>query len=129
MSTETTYGPAERELFAKHPELEATWAARIQAMQEETERYQRTLSELRKARRKTQVALAAEMGVNQSEVSRIEQRADTYLSTLERYVAALGGELRLVAVFEGEEFELKLADLAGETETAPEREQELALAG
>lgn len=116
-------------MFAKHPELEATWAARIQALQDETECYQRTLAELRKARRMTQVALAAEMGVNQSKVSRIEPRADTYLPTLERYVAAFGGEPRLLAVFEGEEFDLKLADLAGEPETAPEREQELALAG
>jgi hypothetical protein len=32
-------------------------------------------------------------------VSRIEQEEDVYLSTLARYVAALGGHLEVLAVF------------------------------
>jgi transcriptional regulator with XRE-family HTH domain len=61
------------------------------------------LDELRKARQMTQVKLAETLGVNQSEVSRIEHRADLYLSTLSEYVEALGGRLEIRAVFSGRE--------------------------
>jgi transcriptional regulator with XRE-family HTH domain len=57
------------------------------------------LSELRRARRFTQDALANAMRTSQSEVSKIEQRTDTYVSTLRNYVRALGGELDIVARF------------------------------
>lgn len=43
------------------------------------------------------VASAAEM--EQSEVSRLERRQDCRLSTLRRYVKALGGDLEVVAIF------------------------------
>ena len=39
------------------------------------------------------------MGVAQAEVSRLEGRADTKLSTIERYLKALGGEVEVVARF------------------------------
>jgi hypothetical protein len=39
------------------------------------------------------------MEVTQENVSRIEHAEDAYLSTLERYVRALGGRLELNAVF------------------------------
>ncbi len=58
-----------------------------------------TMRELRKMAGKSQVEVAAAMGVAQAEVSRLEARADTKLSTLERYVNALGGEMELVARF------------------------------
>ena len=61
------------------------------------------LDELRKARQMTQVKLAETLGINQSEVSRIEHRADLYLSTLSEYVEALGGKLEIRAVFPGRE--------------------------
>jgi transcriptional regulator with XRE-family HTH domain len=61
--------------------------------------YQRTLSQLRRARRLTQNQLAAALGVSQAQVSRIENQADLYLSTLRSYVEAMGGELHLRAVF------------------------------
>ena len=61
--------------------------------------YQRTLSQLRHARRLTQNQLAAALGVSQAQVSRIENQADLYLSTLRSYVEAMGGELQLRAVF------------------------------
>ena len=40
--------------------------------------------------------------MSQPNVSRIEQEEDVYLSTLARYVAALGGHLEVLAVFEDE---------------------------
>ncbi len=57
------------------------------------------LHELRRARELTQTALAEAMGTSQGEVSKIEQRADLYVSTLRKYLEAMGGELEIVARF------------------------------
>ena len=57
------------------------------------------LNELRRARQFTQDMLADAMHTSQSEVSKLEQRTDTYVSTLRNYVRALGGELDIVARF------------------------------
>jgi transcriptional regulator with XRE-family HTH domain len=61
--------------------------------------YQRTLAQMRHARRLTQTQLASTLGVSQAQVSRIENQADLYLSTLRSYVEAMGGDLQLRAVF------------------------------
>ncbi len=46
---------------------------------------------------KTQVEVAKLLETTQSELSRMERRSDHKLSTLRRYVEALGGELEVVA--------------------------------
>jgi tellurite resistance protein len=48
------------------------------------------------------VQLAAQLGISQGNVSRLEDRSDVHLSTLHSYVEALGGHLEIAAVF-GEE--------------------------
>ena len=56
----------------------------------------------RRARRRRgihQTVLADALDVSQPNVSRIEAQDDVYLSTLARYVAALGGDLEVRAVF------------------------------
>src|ERR1044071_897110 len=58
-----------------------------------------TLNELRRTRRVTQGRLASAMQTSQSEVSKLEQRTDAYVSTLQSYIRALGGELDIVARF------------------------------
>ena len=58
-----------------------------------------SLQDLRKAMRQTQVRVARELGIKQENVSRIEKRADLLISTLNGYVEAMGGRLRLVAEF------------------------------
>ena len=58
-----------------------------------------TLNELRRTRRVTQGTLASAMQTSQSEVSKLEQRTDAYVSTLHSYIRALGGELDIVARF------------------------------
>jgi transcriptional regulator with XRE-family HTH domain len=58
-----------------------------------------SLRDLRKAMGQTQVAVARKLGMKQENVSRIEQRADLLLSTLDGYLKSLGGNLRLVAEF------------------------------
>lgn len=62
-----------------------------------------TLKDLRKAVERTQEDLAARLGVGQDTVSRIERRSDILLSTLRRYVEAMGGELKLIASFPNRE--------------------------
>lgn len=57
------------------------------------------LAELRKAVGQTQIELAESLGVAQGSVSKIENAADMYLSTLRKFVHALGGELHLTATF------------------------------
>jgi hypothetical protein len=57
------------------------------------------LNELRAARRLTQEQLAAKLHVKQASVSKLERRADLYISTLRGYVEAMGGELEIVARF------------------------------
>ena len=57
------------------------------------------LQELRHARRLTQEALAVALGSKQTLVSKLERRTDWYVSSLRRFVEALGGELEIVARF------------------------------
>jgi transcriptional regulator with XRE-family HTH domain len=57
------------------------------------------LDELRSAKKLTQADLAEMLDVPQSSISRIEQRADMYLSTLRNYIHAMGGVLQIQAVF------------------------------
>lgn len=57
------------------------------------------LTELRNTVGMTQQSVADALEMSQANVSRIEHEDDLYLSTLRSYVAALGGELHLTAVF------------------------------
>jgi transcriptional regulator with XRE-family HTH domain len=57
------------------------------------------LDELRGAKKLTQADMAEMLDVPQSSISRIERRADMYLSTLRNYIHAMGGMLQIQAVF------------------------------
>ena len=57
------------------------------------------LADLRQARRLTQEDIAETLGNRQAAVSKIERRTDMHISTLRRYVEALGGELEIIAHF------------------------------
>ncbi len=71
------------------------------------------LAELRAARGVTQSALSGAMAVSQAHISQLERRDDLYLSTLESYVRALGGELHVRVVFpDHEEYDLPVPDAA-----------------
>lgn len=54
-----------------------------------------TLRELRQELELTQQQVAERADMTQSELSRLESRADLRVSTLRRYVEALGGELEI----------------------------------
>lgn len=57
------------------------------------------LDELREARELTQEQLGRILRVNQAAVSKMERRADMYISTLHGIIKAMGGELEIRAVF------------------------------
>jgi hypothetical protein len=76
----------------------ATWDANVAEYRRAAEDAI-ALAELRKSRDVTQIALAAQLGITQGNVSRIEGRSELYLSTLRSYIEALGGHLEIAAVF------------------------------
>ena len=67
----------------------------------ETERMLRemALDQLRAARELTQQNLAQIFGVSQGSISRLERRTDMYVSTLAKFIEAMGGQLEIRAVF------------------------------
>lgn len=65
----------------------------------ERELLEMSLREMREMVGKNQVEVAAEVETTQSELSRLERRNDFFLSTLKKYVKALGGELEVIAKF------------------------------
>lgn len=65
------------------------------------------LRELRQEAGKTQAELAEIAEMTQAELSKFERRDDHLLSTLRRYVEALGGDLEVVAVFDNKRIALK----------------------
>lgn len=82
-------GPIDPELLALEGRLLDAWT-RLHELQ---------LAALRRSRAISQQAVAEALEVSQPNVSRIEQEEDLRLSTLARYIAALGGDLELRAVF------------------------------
>ena len=54
------------------------------------------LASIRRATGLTQVELAANLGVGQAQISKIERQSDMLLSTLAAYLAALGARAQLV---------------------------------
>jgi DNA-binding XRE family transcriptional regulator len=68
------------------------------------------LAEAREDRAITQGDVARTLGVTQANVSRIEREGDLYLSTLRKYVEALGGHLEIAAVFPEKRVTLAVPD-------------------
>ena len=92
------------------------------------------LHELRRARELTQRDLAEMLKVNQPAVSKLEQRADVYVSSLRSYIEAVGGKLRIVAEFpQGEvaisNFSQLWPDQAAQLAITQERKQLLSRTG
>jgi transcriptional regulator with XRE-family HTH domain len=69
---------------------------RIEKRYQELKQEVESLRELREIAGKVQADVAAALKIKQPSVSKIEQQTDMYLSTLRRYVEAVGGDLELV---------------------------------
>lgn len=72
---------------------------KIQGMTSELIAEELVLQELRKAMKMTQEDLASALNMKQGNLSRLEKRSDLMLSTLRKYVEAVGGELELKVKF------------------------------
>ena len=57
------------------------------------------VSEVRKLGGKTQQQLADALGIKQPSLSKLEKQSDMQVSTLQRIIQALGGELEVIARF------------------------------
>ena len=69
------------------------------------------LYEIRESQNITQEEMAEKLGTKQANVSRTERRPDLKLSTLKRYIKAMGGELDIIAKFPTNEMHLSLKEL------------------
>ena len=69
------------------------------------------LHEIREQLDITQEDMALRLKTKQANVSRTERRKDMKLSTLKRYVEAMGGELDIVAKFPMNEVHLSLKEI------------------
>jgi DNA-binding XRE family transcriptional regulator len=58
-----------------------------------------TLGQLRRERSLTQAQIASSLKIQQASVAKIEKRSDILVSTLQAIVSAMGGRLRIRAVF------------------------------
>ncbi len=66
-----------------------------------------SLAETRKLRGHSQAIVAQLLGIAQPNVSQIEKRPDTMISTLSAYIEALGGSLEIHAKFpDGQDVEI-----------------------
>lgn len=107
-----TYNEIEEELLS-HPrhraDIERETAAILAANK---------LATLRERTGLSQTDVARTLGVSQARVSRIERAEEVQLSTLQRYVEALGGRLEVKAVFDDQSVSV-----------TPKRDREPARAG
>jgi len=83
-----------------------------------------TMRTLREAAGRTQAEVAEASRIDQADISRLESResfADCQVSTLQRYVAALGGQLELVAVFDNKRIILSGVQAGPSGEVPPDK--------
>ena len=91
------------ELVAKRsPE----WRADVERMTEQM-RQEMDLTQLRTAHQLSQAALGEILHVEQPAVAKLEKRTDMYISTLRRFIEAMGGELEITARFPNHNVRIK----------------------
>jgi transcriptional regulator with XRE-family HTH domain len=64
------------------------------------------LAELRQAFNLSQEEMANVMKLKQPAISKIEKNTDMFISTLRRYIEAMGGELNITARFDDQEIRI-----------------------
>lgn len=112
-------------------ELRAKLPAEVQTRaREKTKRMlaEMALDELREARKLTQANLAEILEINQAAVSKIENRVDMYVSTLRRFVEAMGGQLVISAHFPDGTIRISQFERIADEKKAEEAEEKMALA-
>jgi transcriptional regulator with XRE-family HTH domain len=95
--------------------------AKVETRAKELIAEEQTLQDLRRAQHLTQERMAELLGIGQDSVSRLEKRSNLLLSTLRSYIAAMGGQLRLIVQFP-DRAPVDITSLSGDTEfPAPAR--------
>lgn len=81
-----------------------------------------SLRDVRKAFHKSQEDVAKALNMEQESVSRVERRTDLLLSTMRKYVSAMGGDLKLIAEFpDRPPIQIETLGMLSETNPAPTR--------
>jgi DNA-binding transcriptional regulator YiaG len=94
------------------PEMAKEIAAISKLWVEADRKYLQNIPAIRKAAELTQSEVAEKLGMAQAGVSRLENQGDMLLSTLGKYLEAVGEHPRLVVKINGEDYELDLGALA-----------------
>jgi len=85
--------------------------AKAEAHQSALEMLQQlALAELRQAQHLSQEELAKVLNIQQPAVAKIEKKVDMHISTLKRFIEALGGELEIKALFPDREVRITQFD-------------------
>jgi predicted XRE-type DNA-binding protein len=79
-------------------------------------REEMSLTQLRTARQLSQAALGELLHVEQPAVAKLEKRTDMYVSTLRRFIEAMGGELEITARFPDHNVRIKSFGDLGKSE-------------
>jgi predicted XRE-type DNA-binding protein len=90
--------------------------AHIDRLSEEV-REEMNLTQLRSAHQLSQAALGEILHVEQPAVAKLEKRTDMYISTLRRFIEAMGGELEITARFPGYNVRIKNFSDLGKAQT------------
>ncbi len=95
------------------PEHQAWIEERVQV-----ELAEMALKELRQALQLTQQQLASQLELNQAAISKMERQSDMYISTLRRFLNAMGAELKIIAHFPDRDIEINQFQYMSNTEEA-----------
>ena len=95
------------------PEISDRYQTTLAEARGHVARKRQRLADLRRARSLTQQQLADQLDMTQSELSRLERRDNLMISTLAKFIAATGGQLRVVAVYDDVEVDIDLNDPIG----------------
>jgi transcriptional regulator with XRE-family HTH domain len=79
--------------------LPAERRAKVTARAQQLIGEEMALQHVRKARHLTQEQMAKTLKIGQDSISRLESRSDLLISTLQSYIEAMGGSLKLVVEF------------------------------
>lgn len=89
--------------------------ARIDRITQEL-REEMDLAQLRGALEMSQATLAEALHVEQPAIAKLEKRTDMYVSTLRRFIEAMGGELEMTARFANHSIRIRsFQELRGKT--------------
>jgi len=104
-------------LQEKIDRLSPSQKAEVEARANELMLEELSLRALRKGLNRTQADVAEALGIGQDTVSRLESRCNIMVSTLDRYIKAIGGKVSIVAEFpDRPPVKLKFEEISGDLE-------------